>query len=146
MDHLRGVRMGNIIQCENGYFAGGRGGGWIYDNNKKKIKQFPGDGGGLHQANFIAAVRSRNAESLHADVEEGHMSSVLCHMANISYRLGKRVSTEKINGKLQNNQQAQETLEKIQKHLVNNEVDLEKNASYKGSVVDNGQGEGRVCW
>ena len=27
MDHLRGVRMGNIIQCENGYFAGGRGGG-----------------------------------------------------------------------------------------------------------------------
>ena len=39
--------------------------------------------------NFIDAVRSRSAEKLNADVLEGHYSSALCHLANLSYRLGK---------------------------------------------------------
>ena len=84
MDHVKGVRAGNIIMCENGYFAGGRGGGWVYDLNGKKVKQFPGDGGGTHQENFINAVRNRDRSLLHSEVEEGHFSSVVCHMANIS--------------------------------------------------------------
>ena len=125
MDHLRGVRAGNIIQCEDGYFAGGRGGGWIYDNNRKKIKQFPGDGGGEHQANFIKAVKSRNVNELNADVEEGHISSALCHLANVSYRLGKEASTDKIANSVKNSKQALETLERIKDHLAANEVDLE---------------------
>ncbi|MHC4756754.1 MAG: Gfo/Idh/MocA family oxidoreductase, partial [Planctomycetota bacterium] len=28
----KGIRIGIVIECENGYFAGGGGGGWIYDN------------------------------------------------------------------------------------------------------------------
>jgi predicted dehydrogenase len=40
---------------------------------------------------FLAAVRSRKVEDLNADVLEGHYSSALCHLANISYRLGTRV-------------------------------------------------------
>jgi len=65
MDHLRGIREGVVLQCENGYFAGFRGGGWAYDNQGNKIKQFKGDGGGAHQANFIRAVRfhSRRARA-----------------------------------------------------------------------------------
>ncbi len=43
-----------------------------------------------HMANFIAAVRSRRREDLHADVETGVISADLCHLANISYRLGGR--------------------------------------------------------
>jgi predicted dehydrogenase len=45
--------------------------------------------GGDHFANFIQAVRSRDATSLHAEIEEGHLSSTLCHLANVSYRLGR---------------------------------------------------------
>jgi len=41
-----------------------------------------------HVANFIGAVRSRKREDLHADVETGVISADLCHLANISYRLG----------------------------------------------------------
>ncbi|MCS7253451.1 MAG: Gfo/Idh/MocA family oxidoreductase [Armatimonadota bacterium] len=38
--------------------------------------------------NFIEAVRSRDQKVLDADILEGHYSSALCHLANISYRLG----------------------------------------------------------
>jgi predicted dehydrogenase len=38
--------------------------------------------------NFINAVRSRKREELHADILEAHLSSAVCHLGNISYRLG----------------------------------------------------------
>ena len=50
-------------------------------------------GSGLsgHFANFIDAVRSGRREDLTCDVEEGHRSSALAHLANISYRLGREL-------------------------------------------------------
>ncbi len=47
-----------------------------------------GPGGDDHFGNFVAAVRSRKNEDLNAEILEGHYSSALCHLANISYRLG----------------------------------------------------------
>ena len=57
MDTYRGIRAGVVVQCEDGYFAGG----WVYDNDGKKIKQFKRTGGSGHHANFIKAVRSRKS-------------------------------------------------------------------------------------
>lgn len=42
----------------------------------------------LHAANFIECVRSRKKPL--ADVEIGHKSSIICHLGNISYRVGGR--------------------------------------------------------
>jgi predicted dehydrogenase len=42
-----------------------------------------------HFENFIAGVRSRKREDLTAEIEEGAMSCVLMHLANVSYRLGR---------------------------------------------------------
>jgi len=42
-----------------------------------------------HFANFIDVVRSGKDEDLHCDVKEGHYSSALPHLANISLRLGR---------------------------------------------------------
>jgi len=47
--------------------------------------------GGDHYLNFIEAVRSRKRESLNAEIEEGAASTVLVHLANISYRIGRTV-------------------------------------------------------
>jgi hypothetical protein len=41
--------------------------------------------------NFINCVRSRKQEELNADILEAHLSSALCHLGNISYRLGAEV-------------------------------------------------------
>ena len=45
----------------------------------------------MHRRNFIEAVRSRQVSDLTADILEGHLSSALCHLANISYRLGREL-------------------------------------------------------
>jgi hypothetical protein len=42
-----------------------------------------------HWANFIDAIRSEKDETLNCDIIEGHFSSALSHLANISYRLGR---------------------------------------------------------
>jgi predicted dehydrogenase len=49
------------------------------------------DSGQIHFQNFIDAMRSRKVESLHAPLEEGHLSTSLCHLGNISYRVGRSV-------------------------------------------------------
>jgi predicted dehydrogenase len=125
MDHYRGIRMGNVIQCEEGYFAGGRGGGWVYDNDGKKIKQFPGDGGAGHQLNFIHAVRQRDKSLLHADIKEGHLSAALCHMGNISYLSGLVASPDEIKSKLEDNTPALDTFERLEEHLKANGVNIQ---------------------
>jgi len=133
--HYKGTSFGIIIQCEGGYFAGGRGGGWAYDNKGKKIKQFPGDGGRGHQANFIKAVRSRKVGDLRADVLEGHVTATMCHMANISYRLGRREPPEKIADTVAGNKVLAEAFERCLKHLRANEVDLNRELMTIGPLL-----------
>jgi hypothetical protein len=36
-------------------------------------------------------VRSRKTADLKASLEDGHLSSTLCHLGNISYRMGRSV-------------------------------------------------------
>jgi len=45
-------------------------------------------GGGGHYENFIAAVRSRKPSDLTCEIYDGYMSTILPHLANISYRMG----------------------------------------------------------
>ena len=47
------------------------------------------DEGGDHKANFIAAVRAQDPSMLNAEIEEGHLSSALCHLGLISARLNR---------------------------------------------------------
>jgi len=41
-----------------------------------------------HMDNFVECVRTRKRPN--ADIEEGHLSTLLCHLGNISYRVGNR--------------------------------------------------------
>jgi len=44
-----------------------------------------------HFQNWVAAIRSRRHEDLNADVEQGHLSVSVCHLAKISCKLGRSV-------------------------------------------------------
>lgn len=44
-----------------------------------------------HMENFLKAVKSRNHKDLTAEIEIGAISAGLCHLANISYRTGKKL-------------------------------------------------------
>ena len=136
MDAYLGIRVGIIIKCENGYFAGGRGGGWIYDNDGGKVKHFPGDGGRGHHQNFIDAVRSRKTSELRADVLKGHICAGLSHMANISYRLGQNSTPEAAAEAIRDNKYALERFAQIQKHLMLNDVDITKTGITVGPMLE----------
>jgi len=96
-----------IYGSEGVMYVGRHGGGWqvfvrTKDNKPVVVAQ---DNGRFpdpeHKENFIRAVRNRETPS--ADVEEGHLSALLTHYGNISYRLGGRKltidpSSEKILG------------------------------------------------
>jgi predicted dehydrogenase len=41
----------------------------------------------MHREHFVKAVRSRKPADVRGDILEGHLSSALCHLANVSYRL-----------------------------------------------------------
>jgi predicted dehydrogenase len=137
MDNYRrtGVDIGDCIQCEGGYFPCGDGGGWVYDNDGEKIKQFSGRGGAGHHENFIKAVRSRKRSDQNADIEVGHLSAALCHMANTSHRLGKKATVDEIRAAIGNNADMMDSFDRMLEHLAANEVDLEKEPITLGPVL-----------
>ena len=45
-----------------------------------------------HVTNFVDAVRAHKKEMLNAEIEEGAASTVLVHLANISYRVGRTIN------------------------------------------------------
>ena len=100
----------------------------LYDPEGKLIKAFEGKSES-HFANFLGAVKSRKREDLHAEITEGHQSSSLCHLANISYRLGQPATlteAQKQLGEVQVQEDVQETLDRTRHYLVEAGVDLEK--------------------
>ena len=122
--NYRGIRVGVVVECEKGYFAGGRGGGWFYDRDDKKVRHFPGEGGESHLGNFLDAVRAGSPRGLRAPVREGAVSSSLAHMANLAHRTGHACRPEEIRERLQGNQPATEAVELMFEHLKANHVDL----------------------
>ena len=48
----------------------------------------------LHMKNFLAACRSRNEKELHDPISNAYLSASLCHLANISYRTGRKLTLE----------------------------------------------------
>ncbi|MBP7935020.1 MAG: Gfo/Idh/MocA family oxidoreductase [Phycisphaerae bacterium] len=71
-------------------FAERHGGGWqVYDDSEKVIAQQNGHHPHVaHLDNFFRCVETR--ERPNADIEEGHRSTLLSQMGNISYRVGGR--------------------------------------------------------
>ncbi|MCH7686775.1 MAG: Gfo/Idh/MocA family oxidoreductase [Planctomycetes bacterium] len=125
-DSLRGAKVGVIFHGSDGYVViNNYSGGAAFDLDGNEVKKFDGRGDDYHYANFIDAVRSRKKEDLNADILEGHLSSALCHLGNVSYRLGSQVSIQEAERLIGGNADDIETLERTAEHLSRNGVDLE---------------------
>ena len=63
----------------------------VFDQDDKLVEHDnAGDSDELHQARFIECVRSRELPP--ADIMEGHLSAIHCHLANIVARTGRNVT------------------------------------------------------
>jgi len=71
-------------------YMGRHGAGWqAYDADGKEVACGPGrHPHGPHLDNFFDCIRTRKRPN--GDIEHGHLSTVLCHLGNISYRVGGR--------------------------------------------------------
>ncbi|NUO38065.1 MAG: Gfo/Idh/MocA family oxidoreductase [Gemmatimonadaceae bacterium] len=122
MDNYRGVNIGNVIDCEGGslitnnYFTA-----TAVDRTGKTIREFKGTD--RHMQNFIDVVRSRKKSELFGPIEEGHVSSALCHLGNISHRLG-HASTGEVGEKTRSSAMLAEAYGRMLEHLKANEVDV----------------------
>jgi predicted dehydrogenase len=134
MDKYLGQDVGNIVECEDGYLSDIT----AYDWDHKEIKKFRGQGErgeSNHFQNFMNAVRSRAVCDLHADIEEGHLSSALCHTSNISYRIGKESEPDAIKEQIKGDKAAMETFERFQEHLAANNIDIAMDKAILGPVL-----------
>ena len=89
----REIKVGNLFFGTEGYLAI-NGDRWSTYMGQKEEPGPSGKGGGDHFGNFVDAVKARKPELLHAPVVEGHLSSALCHLGNISYRLGRALAVD----------------------------------------------------
>ncbi|HXQ79871.1 MAG TPA: Gfo/Idh/MocA family oxidoreductase [Opitutaceae bacterium] len=134
MDQTYGIRVGIVVQCEGGYFAGANGGA-VYDSDRKLVKKFPGDGGAGHMPNFLAAVRSRRVGDLAAPVDVAHTGASLCHFGNISYRIGETADLDHVRDSLQTVPAAGQYLEGLAGNLGANGVDIARNPLRLGKWI-----------
>ena len=81
--------IGNIVYGSKGYLSTAHGFKIFLGKEQQPGPAPAKTERGDNWANFIKAVRSRNAADLNAPVDEGAPSVTLIHLANISYRLGR---------------------------------------------------------
>lgn len=123
MDKYRGVSIGNVIDCEGGYLVTDKYfTATALDKDGKVIKSFEGSDG--HMANFIDVVRSRKTADLYGPIEEGHISSALCHLGNISHQIGHDMSADELSEKVKGSTDGAEATGRMVEHLSANDVDL----------------------
>ena len=83
--------IGNIFYGSKGYMVFSTAGYETYLGQNREPGPSNVGGGATHFQNFIDCVRSRNSDALHAEVEEGHRSCTLLHLANAAYRAGRTI-------------------------------------------------------
>lgn len=104
----------------------------IYDNDGKEVCRFkPQAVWEEPQFNFIKALRSGRMEDLKCDILDGHLSSCLSHIGNISYQLGHVATKEEIT-KAVAGEQTSQVFDEMEKHLIANGIDLGKEKFYLG--------------
>jgi len=124
-------RGGNWIQCENGSIRISRGGGWAYDNDGERIKQYKGNAG----QNFIDAMRSRRRQDLAAEIEVGHLGTAVCHQANVAWRAGAEAGVDEVRQSVKTHEDALNTLKDMLEQLDGNGVDPAKDRFVLGPAL-----------
>ncbi|WP_425619444.1 Gfo/Idh/MocA family protein [Anatilimnocola sp. NA78] len=90
---------GSIVIIDPGYKQ--------YDDRNKEVGASPaGSRGGDpdHVNNFLECVRTGKRPN--ADIEEGHKSTLMCHLGNIAHRVNRVITTDEKNGHIVGDDQA----------------------------------------
>ena len=120
-----GQGIGNTFHFEEGVVAGGK----FYPNGKTEPQKVASakverSSRGGNFGEFIQRMRDREIDNFLWNLETAHYSAGLCHLGNISYRLGKEVAFGSNAKPFGDNAAANETFERMRDHLKDNSLDL----------------------
>jgi len=91
---------------ENGSLADSGNGYKLFDPKGKEIAQRSGPGGDkVHFQNFLDCIR--NGQKPNSEIEEGHKSTLLCHLGNIAYRTGHALNIDPKTGHIVGDKEAE---------------------------------------
>jgi len=93
------IMIGNLFYGTEGWMAMSDQGFQVFKGESSELimeerpeRGASSDGTNLHMENFLAACRSRNNKDLHDEISNAYLSASLCHLANISYRTGRKLT------------------------------------------------------
>lgn len=109
--------------------------GIAFDYDGKELGRWSGGEYQAHFANFLKAVRSRDHKDLHLDIEDGHLSSALAHLGNVSLRTGKVVPEGTRPSQVTNNKHVAETLVSFEEHLKESGIDYKATPLSLGAAL-----------
>lgn len=79
----------------------------LFDEKGKEQQRADGsDAMKIHAQNFVDAIRAGDPSLLNSEIEEGHKSTLLCHLGNIALRTGDALKCDPANGRIQGNEAA----------------------------------------
>jgi predicted dehydrogenase len=89
-----------IFYGEKGSLLLKDGGYTLHDPKGKELEKFTGskDGMNAHLNNWLSAIREDTP--LNSEIEEGHKSTLLCHLGNIAHRTGRALKCDPKDGKV----------------------------------------------
>jgi hypothetical protein len=124
MDKYHGVGIGNVIDCEGGsVIIKNYTEATAVDRDGKVVREFKGHD--RHMQNFIDVIRSRKTSELYGPIREGYVSSALCHLGNISHRLGKATRQDALRDRIKSETALSEATGRMMEHLAANNVGLD---------------------
>jgi predicted dehydrogenase len=89
--HQEGFENGVAFYGNSGYMLIGRAAWKVVEKGNKVVIDRTADRSDMpHIENFVSAIKSKG--SLNCDIEEGYKSTLLAHLGNLAFRLGKPLS------------------------------------------------------
>ena len=130
--NFRGCQTDVCAHCEEGY-AFIRS-GQVYDNKGNRSRRLAGARITLRTSSVPSAVGRQ--EDLAADILEGHRSTTVTHLGNISYRVGQPAPQGEIRERIAGVTLLEEMFERLVKHLKAHEIDVDAPTITLGQWLD----------
>ncbi len=129
---FRSHRTDLCAHCEGGYAMVRSG--QVFDHDGNRIRTF--SGGERIFENFIDAVRSGRREDLAADVLDGHISTAVTHVGNISYRVGKQANQAECRERIAGVKRFEDMFGRMVDHLKAHEIDVDQRTLTLGEWLE----------
>lgn len=127
MDRYRGSGIGVLVQCEGGHLLiPSYTEAIAFDRAGKKVEHWRG--GGDHFRNWLEAIVAGDRSLLNGEIQEGHVSSALCHIGGASHTLGEKMPADEIAASVAANPLLSGAFDRMAAHLRANDVNIDGEA------------------